>query len=145
MPQKIWFKLYVIANNIQNFSDVSEAVTKVVENAYQVIKSVQDIANQSKILGLNASIEAARAGEYGKGFSIVANEIRRMADPSKESTSNIIKYLEKVHEAVNKNNLSIQVIATMAEEQSETLAEFRRSFDVISQTADQFLKAAEIK
>ncbi|HWL12835.1 MAG TPA: hypothetical protein VNQ57_07565 [Ureibacillus sp.] len=81
----------------------------------------------------------------GTLLETMPNDIRRMADQSKASTSNIIKYLEKVNEAVNKNNLSIQEIATMAEEQSETLAEFRRSFDVIGLTADQFLKAAEIK
>ena len=110
-----------ISDKIQTISNDSEAISKMVAEAYQVIKSVQDIANQSKILGLNAAIEAARAGKYGKGFSVVANEIRRMADQSKDSAINIIDYLEKVNAAIGCNNVSIQEIAAMAEEHSASL------------------------
>lgn len=134
----------VISNNLQNISSDYESVSKIVEDAYQVIKSVQDIANHSKILGLNAAIEAARAGEYGKGFSVVANEIRRMADQSKESATNVIQYLEKVNEAVSKNNMSVQEITVMADEHSATLEEFKGSFDMIGLTAEQFLKFSRI-
>ncbi|WP_158583010.1 methyl-accepting chemotaxis protein [Lysinibacillus yapensis] len=134
----------VISVNIQNISSDSESIIKMVEDAYQVIKSVQGVANQSKILGLNAAIEAARAGEYGKGFSVVANEIRRMADQSKDSAVNIIRYLEKVNEAVGKNNTSIQEIAAMAEEHSATLEDFRGSFDRIGQAAEGFLKSTQL-
>lgn len=134
----------VISHNIQHISNDSESIIKIVEDAYQVIKSVQDIANQSKILGLNAAIEAARAGEYGKGFSVVANEIRRMADQSKESAANIIQYLKVVNEAVSKNNLSVQEIAAMAEEHSATLEEFKGSFELIGSTAEQFLQSSQL-
>lgn len=134
----------IIFNNIQNISGDSETASKIVDDAFQVIKSVQDIANKSKILGLNAAIEAARAGEFGKGFSVVANEIGRMADQSKDSAANIIQHLGKMNEAVSKNNLSVKEIAAMAEEHSATLEEFKQSFDLIGLTAEQILKTSEI-
>ncbi len=93
-----------LSDNIQTISNDSESISKMIEDAYEVIKSVQHIANQSEILGLNAAIEAARAGEYGRGFSVVANEIKRMADLSKDSAVNIMEYLEKVNTAISQNN-----------------------------------------
>ena len=89
---------------------------KKIGGAYQVIRSIQNIANHSKILGLNASIEAARAGDYGSGFSNVPKEVGKMADQSKESAVNIIEYLGNVTTAVDKNNNSIQEIGATAEE-----------------------------
>ena len=106
----------VIANEINQISNSPDLVMKKIGGAYQVIRSIQNIANHSKILGLNASIEAARAGDYGSGFSIVAKEVGKMADQSKESAVNIIEYLGNVTTAVDKNNNSIQEIGATAEE-----------------------------
>ncbi|TKC13792.1 methyl-accepting chemotaxis protein [Robertmurraya kyonggiensis] len=133
-----------ISEKIQAISADSENISKMIEDAYQVIKSVQEIANQSKILGLNAAIEAARAGEYGKGFSVVANEIRRMADQSKESSVSIIEYLEKVNAAINGNNSSIHEIVTMVEEHTSSLGEFNNSLDLIAASADKLMSSSKL-
>ncbi|MEQ2527090.1 methyl-accepting chemotaxis protein [Bacillaceae bacterium CLA-AA-H227] len=135
---------HTISEKIQAISSDSENISKMIEDAYQVIKSVQEIANQSKILGLNAAIEAARAGEYGKGFSVVANEIRRMADQSKESSVSIIEYLEKVNAAINGNNSSIHEIVTMVEEHTASLAEFNNSLDLIASSADKLMSSSKL-
>ncbi|WP_425456123.1 methyl-accepting chemotaxis protein [Bacillus yapensis] len=135
---------HTISEKIQAISSDSESISKMIEDAYQVIKSVQEIANQSKILGLNAAIEAARAGEYGKGFSVVANEIRRMADQSKESSVSIIEYLEKVNAAINGNNSSIHEIVTMVEEHTASLAEFNNSLDLIASSADKLMSSSKL-
>ncbi len=133
----------VISERIQEISSDSESITKSIEDAYQVIKSIQDIANQSKILGLNASIEAARAGEYGKGFAVVANEIKRMAEQSKDSSVNIIQFLEKVNEAINQNNRSIQEIAATTEEHSASVQELNDFFTFIASTAEDIMKSTK--
>ncbi len=64
-----------------------------------IISSVHDIADQSNLLSVNASIEAAKAGEMGKGFSVVAQEIKSLADQSKESTNHIKIILNDIQKA----------------------------------------------
>ncbi|MDF2485835.1 MAG: hypothetical protein K0R46_2003 [Herbinix sp.] len=63
-----------------------------------IINVINDIANQTNLLSLNASIEAARAGEYGKGFAVVASEIRTLAEMSKSSVSDIKKIINSIQE-----------------------------------------------
>lgn len=134
----------VISEQIQEISSDSDTITQTIENAYELIKAIQNVANQSNILGLNASIEAARAGEYGKGFSVVANEIRRLAEQSKQSSTNIINYLDHVNEAMNGNNRSIQEISSTFEEHSANIQELHSSFSVIKTTAEELMKAGKV-
>jgi methyl-accepting chemotaxis protein len=76
---------------------IGETVVRLSEHSQQIgtiIASVQDLADQSNLLAVNASIEAARAGEHGKGFAVVAQEIKSLADESKEATEQIRSILE---------------------------------------------------
>ncbi len=64
-----------------------------------IIEVVNDLAEQSNILALNAGIEAARAGEHGRGFSVVAREVRNLAERSKESTAEVRTMLQQIRQA----------------------------------------------
>ncbi|WFD10896.1 methyl-accepting chemotaxis protein [Tepidibacter hydrothermalis] len=82
-------------------STVNSSLAKVKETD-QIISFVKQVAKQTNLLGLNAAIEAARVGESGRGFSIVAEEIRKLAILSNESVSEIAYVLKDVQEGVRK-------------------------------------------
>lgn len=66
----------------------------------KIVDSVRDIADQSQLLAVNASIEAAHAGDHGRGFSIVAWEIKNLAGQSKQSTESVQKFLKEIDDSV---------------------------------------------
>lgn len=83
---------------------ISETVVRLSDHSLtieQIVGTVQDISDQSNLLAVNASIEAARAGDHGKGFSVVAHEIKNLADQSKEATGRIRAILEETRQWVS--------------------------------------------
>jgi methyl-accepting chemotaxis protein len=88
-------KVNEIAQQIVNLSEQTGQITVVSD-------LVADLASQTNMLALNAAVEAARAGEQGKGFSVVAGEIRKLADQSKKSADKINALAEDIQTAINK-------------------------------------------
>jgi methyl-accepting chemotaxis protein len=87
-----------IAQDSQNtYQTANESVNKI-QNIEQVLQSIRNIASQSNLIGLNAAIEAARVGEAGRGFTVVANEVRKLATSSEESVKDISAVLEQIRE-----------------------------------------------
>ncbi len=87
----------------EQMTSIGETVVRLSEHSMaieKIIVSVQDIADQSNLLAVNASIEAARAGEHGKGFAVVAHEIKTLSDESKQSTEQVRTILEEIRKWV---------------------------------------------
>ena len=88
----------------QKIQIIAELILELSEHTQQIgntIGIVEDIAEQTNMLALNAAVEAARAGEHGKGFSVVAGEIRKLADESKQATAKIISLINDIQHATN--------------------------------------------
>lgn len=83
-----------IANSIVKLSEQSQTIGL-------IISSVNDLANQSNLLAVNAAIEASKAGEHGKGFTVVAHEVRSLAEQSKEATTQIRTILNDIQKSIS--------------------------------------------
>jgi methyl-accepting chemotaxis protein len=83
---------------------IAESILTLAEQAQaigEIIATVNDIAEQTNVLSLNAAIEASRAGEHGKGFSVVASEVKALADQSKKATAQVRMILGEIQKATN--------------------------------------------
>ena len=90
----------------------------ITEQINGILEAIKGIAAQTKMLGLNASIEAARAGEVGKGFSVVAKEIKNLAENSKETAKSISDLTTKIQESVTGTIKNSKITLETTKEQS---------------------------
>lgn len=120
---------------------VDKAVTllnsKMVE-AYEIIELINSIADQTRLLSLNASIEAARAGEAGRGFSVVAGEIQKLATNTTEATANIQNILNQLQTEADKAKVAVGALSESSKEQYELIEKTTENFDSIDHSVRSF-------
>ena len=124
-----------IADNILSLAERAQAIG-------EIISAVNEIAEQTNLLALNAAIEAARAGEHGKGFSVVAHEVKDLADQSKKATVQVRRILGEIQQATNTTALSSEQGTRAASTAAKVIAQAGATIKMLADTLAQTSQAA---
>lgn len=96
-----------VVQDANDMSDKIETLVEMVNKVNEIVKGVEGIAEQTNLLALNAAIEAARAGEQGRGFAVVADEVRKLADDTKKNLEGMRTFMSSIKAAANEGKDSM--------------------------------------
>ncbi|CAH6953540.1 Methyl-accepting chemotaxis protein [Vibrio chagasii] len=129
---------------------IVEELAKNNGNITEILSVIEGISEQTNLLALNAAIEAARAGEQGRGFAVVADEVRNLASRTQSSVGEIRAVIDKVHagtqdvvEAIQEGNILANDTALHVQNAVEDLGSIFTSIEAISDMNNQIVRAAE--
>ncbi len=137
-------------NGLDNTSEVIQQLNSETDAIGNILNVIQGIAEQTNLLALNAAIEAARAGEQGRGFAVVADEVRSLAQKTTESTVQIRNQIESLQKGSDGATENMKALKTQGEnalksvlECSEVIHELRQNLDDVSSVSIQIATASE--
>ncbi len=116
-----------ISSSMQNVSDKTAEVTRQAEDIKNIVGVIKDIADQTNLLALNAAIEAARAGEHGRGFAVVADEVRKLAERTGKSLGEIEANVNVLVQGINDMSESIREQTLGIEQINQAVAQLETS------------------
>jgi methyl-accepting chemotaxis protein len=137
-------------SELEDLANRMLAFTEQVQAIAEINATVNDLAEQSNLLAVNASIEAVKAGDAGKGFSVVANEVKNLADQSKEATAQVRRIIIDVQRAAQAAMLATERTVksseqgvTLANRSGEAIRRLTDDVNAASQAAEQILASTQ--
>ena len=122
-----------LGETVRSLGETMESLAKSVENIESILALIDTISEQTNLLALNAAIEAARAGEAGKGFAVVADEVRKLAERSSKATSEIKEIIGGI---INESKAA-------AEKSMEGVKQMDETISLIKETMGDFVRIVE--
>ncbi|GAB6161319.1 hypothetical protein JCM12298_04780 [Desulfothermus naphthae] len=146
MVKELIDKISFLYENSNSQRTTMEELGKQAEGIDQITEVIRDIADQTNLLALNAAIEAARAGEAGKGFAVVADEVRKLAEKTMTATGEVGEFIKKIKISVNQNieltNNSADVIDHINEIADDSGKRLKEVVEFIEKLANEVLEVA---
>lgn len=139
-----------IARQVKATARTVESLGSRSDQIGEIVGTIEDIADQTNLLALNAAIEAARAGEQGRGFAVVADEVRALAERTTKATKEISEMIKMIQQetkgAVNAMEEGVKAVekgTTETAKSGQALEEILKQIDSVTMQVDQIATAAE--
>jgi len=126
-----------VASSYNKVDSNISAVHTLSNNINEVMGFIKQIADETKMLGLNAAIEAARAGDTGRGFGVVAEEIRKLSDDSRQTVEKIRDYTREINDKLEETSSLSEASVRISEEQAAATQELNASIEEILALAQE--------
>lgn len=137
-------RMDILLQRMRSFQQESQHITETVntmsaysQSVHSIVALIQSIAGQTKLLALNATIEAAHAGEYGKGFSVVATEVRKLANQTSEAAEDIAANMSNMMSLTEKTQHEFGNMNRHLDENVEAVIASKESIDVWNSNVQQ--------
>ncbi|WP_342759034.1 methyl-accepting chemotaxis protein [Kineothrix sedimenti] len=141
--QEISANTHVFSEHLTGIEELSDMTKNAINEAGSVINSIQSISKQSNLLALNAAIEAARAGTAGRGFSVVAEEMRKLSEHSNDSAAKVANMLNEMKEFIVKISDEITGITESYKGQVEITSQITVAIEEVTGSSEKLVELSQ--